>query len=109
MVHWEMLNVRIENVEFPAKYIEGIEMRRNQINIHVTDFDVGKIREVYEQFQRWARLCGTMHNNEVYQISIGKNHIEKKFLFQCDVSIGIPGVKATNLRITLTPLSDNVG
>ena len=96
-----MLQVKIEGLTFPEEDVERIELSRNgDIRIHLSDTTVGKKHKEYE---KWINICGTMHEQTVEQVTIGKHHFEgKKFLFRCDPSKGIVGVKADNIMITLT-------
>lgn len=106
MVHWGMVNIGIENVNFPAKFIELIEFRRNEIKMNIIDYQIGTDKKIYAQFNKWVNLCGTMDSTIIEYVSIGAIHINKKFLFSCRISLGIPSKTATNIGITLTAQSD---
>ena len=103
-----MLQVKIEGLTFPEEDVEFIELRRNgEIKIHLSDTTVG---QKHKEYGKWINICGTMHEQIVEQVTIGKHHFEgKKFLFRCDPSIGIVGRKADNIIITLTLQPDGRG
>jgi len=94
-----MPQVLIENLTFPPEDIETIEYHQNdEIKIHLSD----RTLEKKSQYEKWRNICGTLDQKMVEQVSIGKNHYTgKKFMFTCDISIGIPGKQAENIFITV--------
>ncbi len=94
-----MPKVGIENLDFPPEEIERIEIsRNNEIKIHISDTTKAKKR----QYEKWMNICGTLDQTVVERVSIGSNHYEeKKFMFTCQLSIGIAGKIADNITITL--------
>ena len=103
-----MLQVKIESLTFPEEDVELIELHRNgDIRIHLSDKTVG---QKHKEYGKWINTCGTMDQQIVELVTIGKHHFEgKKFLFRCDPTKGIVGRKADNIDITLTLQPDGKG
>ncbi|MDH3657297.1 MAG: hypothetical protein OEM77_04085 [Nitrosopumilus sp.] len=95
-----MPEVLIENLTFPPEEIHMIALEEvnNLITISLFDSTLRKNK----QYDKWINLCGTYDKQIVEQVSIGKNHYEnKKFLFTCDLTPGIPDKTASHIRIKL--------
>lgn len=98
-----MPKVLIENLTFPPEEIHLIKFSRNKIRITLKDLTLQKKR----QYEKWINLCGTMHQREVEQVSIGKNHYEnKKFLFTFHPSRGTAGITPYGMDINLELISE---
>jgi hypothetical protein len=94
-----MPEVLIENLTFPPKEIRRIEIDEgNTICIYLSD----KTFKNNIQYQKWINLCGTMDEQSVEQVSIGKIHYDNEFHFRLgNTIIGIPGKTASEIHIIL--------
>ena len=93
-----MPEVKIESLTFPPKEVHLIKLSRSGIRITIKDPTL----QNKGQYEKWIHICGTMHQQEVEQVSIGRNHYEdKKFLFTCNATPGIAGITPDGISIQL--------
>ena len=94
-----MLEVLIENLIFPKQEITSIFFHRNgDIEINLEDYTKGRNNK---QYDKWINLCGNLQNTIIEQLSIGKNHFDENFHFNCSWNNGIPELVTSTIQIRL--------